>query len=41
LNTLQISGKTGFGFNNYNFVAPDYPYMGLQIRIGIFWSFIN
>jgi len=38
LNTLQIPS---FGFTKYNFVAPDYPYMGLQIRIGIFWSFIN
>lgn len=41
LNTLQISGTTGFGFNKYNFVAPNYPYMGLQIRVGIFWTFVN
>ncbi|HLK27581.1 MAG TPA: putative porin, partial [Puia sp.] len=41
LNTLQVSSTTGFGFNKYNFVAPNYPYMGLQIRVGIFWTFVN
>jgi hypothetical protein len=41
LNTLQVSSTTGFGFNKYNFVAPNYPFMGLQIRIGFFWSFVN
>jgi hypothetical protein len=41
LNTLQINQTNGFGFNNYNFVAPNYPFMGLQIRFGIFWSFVN
>lgn len=41
LNALSISGPHGFGFTNYNFVAPNYPYMGLQIRVGIFWSFVN
>ena len=40
LNTAQF-GPNGFGFNKYNFVAPNYPYAGLQIRVGIFWSFVN
>ncbi|MGZ5135208.1 MAG: putative porin [Flavitalea sp.] len=29
------------GFNNNNVIIPDYPYPGLQIRLGIFWSFVN
>lgn len=29
------------GFNNNNVIIPDYPYPGLQIRIGIFWGFVN
>jgi hypothetical protein len=38
LNALNISkGK----FTNYNFVSPAYPYPGLLIRVGIYWSFIN
>jgi hypothetical protein len=41
LNTMQISGENGFGFTNNNEVAPDYPYPGLRIRLGIFWSFVN
>lgn len=42
LNTMQFSGPGGgFGFTNNNFVAPNYPYPGLKIRVGIFWSFIN
>ena len=40
LNTAQF-GQNGFGFNKYNFVAPNYPYMGLQIHVGIFWGFVN
>lgn len=31
----------GFGFYNNNFVAPAYPYPGMIIRVGIFWTFIN
>jgi hypothetical protein len=31
----------GFGFTNNNLVAPGYPLPGLQIRIGIYWSFVN
>jgi len=41
LNTLQLGGANGFGFSNYNYLAPNYPDKGLQIRIGIFWSFVN
>ena len=40
LNTMQI-GANGFGFTNYNFVAPNYPYPGLRLRFGIFWTFVN
>jgi hypothetical protein len=32
---------SGFGFTNNNLVAPAYPLPGLQIRIGIYWSFVN
>jgi uncharacterized protein Usg len=39
LNTIQFSN--GFGFTNNNLAAPGYPYPGLQIRIGIWWSFVN
>lgn len=31
----------GFGFTNNNLLAPGYPLPGLQIRIGIYWSFVN
>ena len=41
LNTMQINGPSGFGFTNNNIVAPSYPYPGLRIRVGIFWSFVN
>jgi hypothetical protein len=41
LNTAQVSPETGFGFTNTNFVAPSYPYIGLRIRLGIYWSFVN
>ena len=41
LNTLQNSKVYGLGFTNNNLVAPDYPYPGLRIRLGIFWSFVN
>jgi hypothetical protein len=41
LNTLQFNGPNGFGFSNVNMVAPYYPYPGLRIRIGFFWSFVN
>jgi hypothetical protein len=41
LNTLQFNGPNGFGFSNVNMVAPYYPYPGLRIRVGFFWSFVN
>lgn len=39
LNTLTTTN--GFGFRYHNFAAPDYPYPGLNIRLGIYWSFVN
>ncbi|HJU46316.1 MAG TPA: putative porin [Chitinophagaceae bacterium] len=39
LNTMSFRG--GFGFTNNNFAAPDYPYPGRLIRVGIFWGFVN
>ncbi|HVY74359.1 MAG TPA: putative porin [Puia sp.] len=41
LNTAEISSAYGFGFTNNNLVAPDYPYPGFRLRIGIYWSFVN
>jgi hypothetical protein len=41
LNTAQVTPAYGFGFTNNNFVAPSYPYAGLKIRLGIYWSFVN
>jgi hypothetical protein len=41
LNTMQITQAGGFGFTNNNLAAPDYPYPGLQIRFGVYWSFVN
>jgi len=38
LNSFSLS--TG-GFHNNNILIPDYPTPGLQIRLGIHWSFIN
>jgi hypothetical protein len=39
LNTARLFG--GFQFNNNNLAAPGYPTPGLNIRFGIFWSFVN
>jgi hypothetical protein len=39
LNTAQVSD--GFGFTRNNFAAPGYAYPGLQIRLGVYWSFVN
>lgn len=39
LNTVRF--KNGFGFTNNNFAIAGYPYPSMQIRIGIFWSFVN
>jgi hypothetical protein len=38
LNTLSPSKG---GFTNNNVPTLNYPYPGLQIRVGIFWSFVN
>ena len=37
----NLNAFGGGGFNNNNIIIPDYPYPGLQIRLGIFWSFVN
>ena len=39
LNTLNI--QNGLDFTKNNFSAPHYPYPGLWIRIGIYWTFVN
>lgn len=39
LNTVRI--KNGFGFTNNNLAIDGYPYPGLNIRVGILWSFVN
>jgi hypothetical protein len=39
LNTARLLG--GFQFNNNNLAAPGYPTPGLNIRFGIYWSFVN
>jgi hypothetical protein len=41
LNTVQVTKAGGFGFTGNNFAAPGYPYPGLQIRLGIWWDFVN
>jgi hypothetical protein len=41
LNTMQVTKDGGFGFTRNNFAAPGYPYPGLQIRLGIWWGFVN
>lgn len=38
LNSLNLSNVK---FTRNNIVSPDYPYPGLQMRIGVYWSFIN
>ncbi|MBL0274264.1 MAG: hypothetical protein IPQ06_14635 [Chitinophagaceae bacterium] len=40
LNTGRKLG-TNFGFTNNNLVAPGYALPGLQIRVGVYWSFVN
>ncbi|MDZ4796090.1 MAG: putative porin [Bacteroidota bacterium] len=39
LNTAR--SLNGFGFTNNNLVAPGYAIPGLQIKLGIYWSFVN
>ena len=38
LNTLKLPQG---GFTKNNIPTTNYPYPGLQIRVGIFWSFVN
>lgn len=38
LNTFNPSSG---GFTRNNIYSPDYPYPGMQLRIGVYWSFIN
>lgn len=40
LNAASLSNG-GFGFLNNNFAAPGYPYPGMVIRFGFYWSFVN
>jgi hypothetical protein len=40
LNTASTN-EGGFGFTNNNFAAPGYPYPGLILRLGVYWSFVN
>ena len=39
LNTIEYDN--GINFTRYNFSAPDFPYPGLVLRLGIYWSFVN
>lgn len=39
LNTARLFG--GLQFNNNNLAAPGYPTPGLNIRFGVYWSFVN
>lgn len=40
-NVNTVSVEDGFRFTNNNIAAPGYPYPGLILRLGIFWSFVN
>ncbi|GAO43421.1 hypothetical protein FPE01S_02_05260 [Flavihumibacter petaseus NBRC 106054] len=40
LNTASFAGGS-FGWTNNNLAAPYYPTPGFQLRLGIFWSFVN
>lgn len=40
LNSVSMGGG-GFGFLNNNLAAPGYPYPGLVLRFGFYWSFVN
>ena len=39
INTARVFG--GFQFNNNSLAAPGYPTPGLNLRFGIYWSFVN
>jgi hypothetical protein len=38
LNTLDLSSGQ---FTRNNLVSPNYPYPGMQMRLGVYWSFVN
>ncbi len=40
-NLNSVQNNDGFGFTNNNVHVPGYPYPGLLIRLGIYWSFVN
>jgi len=40
-NLNAISTVNGFGFRHHNFAATDYPYPGINLKLGIYWSFVN
>jgi Putative porin len=39
LNSFTI--RDGMGLSVHNYSAPDYPYPGFNLRLGILWSFVN
>lgn len=39
LNTMTF--ENGFGFRHNNFASPDYPYPGFNMRLSIYWTFLN
>lgn len=41
LNTVQKKQGQGLSFTNNSIVAPGYAMPGLQIRIGVYWGFVN
>lgn len=41
LNTARVLKNSGFGFTNNNFIAPNYALPGMQIRLGVYWGFVN
>lgn len=41
LNAARKLTNGGFGFTHNNLVAPGYALPGLQIRLGVYWSFVN
>jgi len=40
-NLNSISFKNGFTFTNNNLATANYPYPGVQLRVGIYWTFVN
>jgi len=41
LHTVQKKQSQGLSFTNNSIVAPGYAMPGLQIRVGIYWGFVN